>query len=346
MKDTTHKIDAFILKNIKNHPNDIVLVVSKHFSVSRTTAHRHLNALVSDGKIIKTGITNKVIYSLNNTKEKTLTFKIDGKTTEDDVWNKYLKEDFKPLNKNVYDICQYGFTEIFNNAIEHSEGRSVNVSVERTNRSIKMLIADDGIGIFRKIKNTLKLEDIREGALHLSKGKFTTDQKHHSGEGIFFTSRAFDEFHLLSNNVSYIRKNEKDEHDWFIDTLKEPKDGLGTIVRMMIDIQSPRKLDDIFKEYSSNDETYRFNKTNIIVALSNFGEEQYVSRSQAKRILLGLDKFEKIILDFEGVKTVGQGFVDEVFRVFKHEHPNIEIEYVNANDNVLFMIKRGINTLR
>ncbi|MCX6112011.1 MAG: STAS-like domain-containing protein [Proteobacteria bacterium] len=81
-----------------------------------------------------------------------------------------------------------------------------------------------------------------------------------------------------------------------------------------------------------------------MVKLSDLGEEQYVSRSQAKRILLALDKFEKIILDFKDVKTVGQGFVDEVFRVFKQEHPNIEIEYVNANDNVLFMLKRGLDT--
>jgi len=57
---------------------------------------------------------------------------------------------------------------------------------------------------------------------------------------------------------------------------------------------------------------------------------------------MDLDKFEKIILDFDGVKTVGQGFVDEIFRVFKREHLNIGIEYINANNDVEFMIKRGL----
>ncbi|MCX6112010.1 MAG: hypothetical protein NTY22_01820 [Proteobacteria bacterium] len=144
MKDTTHKIDEFILKNIKDHPNDIVLVVSKHFSVSRTTAHRHLNALVRDGKILKTGITNKVVYSLNSIKNKTFIFKIDGQTTEDAVWNKYLKEDFKQLSENIYDICYYGFTEMFNNALDHSGGSSIGVNTERNNTLIKISIYDDG----------------------------------------------------------------------------------------------------------------------------------------------------------------------------------------------------------
>ncbi|MCB0367566.1 MAG: DUF4325 domain-containing protein, partial [Bdellovibrionales bacterium] len=42
--------------------------------------------------------------------------------------------------------------------------------------------------------------------------------------------------------------------------------------------------------------------------------------------------------------AVGQAFVDEVFRVFKDSHPEIEIEHINANDAIEFMIKRGLST--
>ena len=52
----------------------------------------------------------------------------------------------------------------------------------------------------------------------------------------------------------------------------------------------------------------------------------------------GLDKFKTILLDFKNVETVGQGFADEVFRVWKSRHPGIEIIVKNANDNVQFMI--------
>ena len=80
------------------------------------------------------------------------------------------------------------------------------------------------------------------------------------------------------------------------------------------------------------------------VKLIDSGEQVYMARSQAKKLLSGLEKFEKIILDFEDIRIVGQGFVDQVFRVFKQSHPNVEIEYTNTNEDVLFMIKRGIET--
>ena len=43
------------------------------------------------------------------------------------------------------------------------------------------------------------------------------------------------------------------------------------------------------------------------------------------------------------VEEVGQGFVDEVFRVFQQRHPEIQMVYINANKAVEFMIKRAIN---
>jgi hypothetical protein len=78
---------------------------------------------------------------------------------------------------------------------------------EWTSDSVDIVIIDDGIGIFRKIKNALNLEDERESALHLSKGKFTTDPKNHTSEGIFFTFQAFDSFHITSSEMAYIRDN-------------------------------------------------------------------------------------------------------------------------------------------
>ncbi|GIS84625.1 MAG: hypothetical protein CM1200mP16_09250 [Nitrospina sp.] len=67
----------------------------------------------------------------------------------------------------------------------------------------------------------------------------------------------------------------------------------------------------------------------------------YISRSQARRFFWGLEKFKYVILDFSDISTVGQGFVDEVFRVFKTKYSRTKIEYKNANDNVKFMIERG-----
>ena len=65
----------------------------------------------------------------------------------------------------------------------------------------------------------------------------------------------------------------------------------------------------------------------------------YVSRSEAKRLLANLEKFREISLDFRDVRSVGQGFADEVFRVFAHRHPGIVLRPEQASPAVLAMIK-------
>jgi hypothetical protein len=54
--------------------------------------------------------------------------------------------------------------------------------------------------------------------------------------------------------------------------------------------------------------------------------------------LAGFDRFAEVILDFEGVPTIGQAFADEVFRVFRNQHPDVTLRYVRANDSVRRMI--------
>lgn len=91
----------------------------------------------------------------------------------------------------------------------------------------------------------------------------------------------------------------------------------------------------------TNNESFAFNKTEIVVELSRLGYEKSISRSQAKRITRDLEKFNRVTLDFKNVKFVGQGFVDQIFRVFQNKNPNIKINYINASEEAEFMIKRG-----
>ena len=69
----------------------------------------------------------------------------------------------------------------------------------------------------------------------------------------------------------------------------------------------------------------------------------HISRSQARRVLSGLDKFKVIVMDYEKVPTVGQAFADEIYRVFKNRKPDIEIQNINMNESVKFMVERAQN---
>ena len=106
-------------------------------------------------------------------------------------------------------------------------------------------------------------------------------------------------------------------------------------------IITERTTKKIFDEYTSDD--FVFNKTKIIVHLAkDYLGHDFVSRSLAKRILMNVEKFKIIVLDFENIDNIGQGFADEVFRVFKNKNPDITIVPVNMNEEIEFMINRAM----
>jgi hypothetical protein len=68
-----------------------------------------------------------------------------------------------------------------------------------------------------------------------------------------------------------------------------------------------------------------------------------VSRSKAREVLSGLEKFRVILLDYDKVPMVGQAFSDEIYRVFHEKHPHIKIEETNMRKAVEFMVTRTKN---
>jgi uncharacterized protein (DUF1330 family) len=79
----------------------------------------------------------------------------------------------------------------------------------------------------------------------------------------------------------------------------------------------------------------------VPVCLEQHGDEALVARSQAKRLLARVDKFKVVIFDFADVSTIGQAFADEIFRVFRNQHPEIEMTRLNASKEVEQMIRRA-----
>ena len=153
-------------------------------------------------------------------------------------------------------------------------------------------------------------------------------------KGIFFTSKAGDRFEI--NSFGYRLIVDRPSRDIIVG---EADSSLkGSRIEFRLSLKSKRTLKQLFSGYT-NPNTFAFDKTKIVVRLYALGGD-YVARSQARRILVGLNKFQRVVLDFTDVKAVGQAFVDEVFRVFKKKHPKIQLDVVNANKAVKFMINR------
>jgi hypothetical protein len=153
----------------------------------------------------------------------------------------------------------------------------------------------------------------------------------HTGEGIFFTARAADRFVLRSHRIQVEWNRIKD--DVFV---SNPRYLKGTTVSFALQRSSRLRLEEIFGEFAPEEYDFRFEKTKILVKLL---QSDYVSRSEARRLLANLEKFKEIVLDFRDVKSVGQGFADEVFRVFAQRHPTITIATENTSPAVDAMIR-------
>ncbi|MCL2834966.1 MAG: DUF4325 domain-containing protein, partial [Treponema sp.] len=229
----------------------------------------------------------------------------------------------------------YGFLEIFNNAIEHSKGKKIHVTIGGNRVFTAISISDDGIGIFKNIKAKFNLTDEKDALLELAKGKRTTNRTSHSGQGIFFVSKAFDVFRIISNGIVFgpspdeTSGTETDKHK------------SSTLVLMRLANNSRRKLKDVFDRYST-EIPGDFDKTMVPVRLANSND--LVSRSQARRILSGLELFREVTLDFKGVEYIGQAFADEIFRVFTNMNQDTVILSQNANQEIQNMISRAKNT--
>jgi anti-sigma regulatory factor (Ser/Thr protein kinase) len=257
---------------------------------------------------------------------------------EDKVWREYLQPHLADLPENVQRILGYGFTEMYNNAVEHSEGTRCAIRVGLSDSSVRVVLKDDGIGIFKKIQRRCGLDDQRQAILELSKGKLTTDPTRHSGQGIFFTSRMFDHFGLAAGELFF--KHDVNGDDWLVDIPANPVD--GTFVSMEISRDSTRLAKEVFDLYARPEEhDYGFSRTRVPLMLARYDNEELVSRSQAKRVLARCEKFKRVTLDFAKIESIGQAFADEVFRVFPNANPGVEIDVVNVYTDVRRMIARA-----
>lgn len=329
------EVRDFIFKHLRDHPHDVVRMIVERFEVSRQTANSYLRSLVDEGLVYGEGKTKARRYFLKDFVNKAFDIPVTPDLMEDTVWLETVQKYLRDYPKNVVSICHHGFTEIVNNVIDHSESPKIDIEVIVNALQIEMVIRDHGIGIFEKIQNDLRLDNKWYAILELSKGKLTTDAEKHTGEGIFFTSRMFDEFSIWSDDLFF--RTSADNQDWIFEIEEKDLVLKGTCVSLFLDPRTTRTAREVFNRYE--DEDSRFSKTHVPVRLAKFEGEDLVSRSQAKRLVTRFEKFTEIVLDFRGVSIIGQAFADELFRVFQNAHPGIHMIYVNANQDVERVIK-------
>ena len=341
--------DTRILDLLRTGPRSST-ELAERLGVSRQAAHTRLRRLVRDGLVFREGEARATRYRLRPPRRWERHFPLPG-LAEDEVY-RTLAEEVPPIGRLEGEAASriaYVVTELVNNAIDHSSGRQVRIAAEWSPTPllprVTLEIEDDGVGAFIHVRDALGLPSQLAAIQELSKGKTTTAPEHHTGEDLFFASKAVDQFRIESDDLAWVVDNERvdgededgqdDEGEMAI--LEVAPARHGTLVTVEIDLSRPRSLTALFERYT---EDFEFTRSRTVVRLFSIGV-RFVSRSEAKRLLHGLDRFREVVLDFRGVEGIGQGFADEVFRVWARAHPETELVPVHMNRAVEFMVRRA-----
>jgi biotin operon repressor len=322
--------------------------IASILGISRQAVHRHLGRMLDEGKLARSGRTRGVLYRLPGTKTKSAggsagsyrrTFTILG-LQEDLVFAEVssLLDLKRTLSTAAYRIFNCSFTGMVNNAIEHSRSPTCRVEAALGSRDLVAVIRDQGIGVFNSIARRMALRDENDAVGELLKGKATTAPDRHSGEGIFFTSKACDLFALRSHRLELITNTRT--RDVVLNVRKPIR---GTEVSLHISRSARRELADVKSAFAPEQYDFRFEKSIVTV---RFSAREYVSRSEARRLLVRLETFSEVVFDFAGVRSIGQGFADEIFRVFAVSHPKIVISRRNVDRALEIVIRHVVDNTR
>ena len=336
-------ISAIIMQEIEQSGSVTPAKIQQRSGVSRQQVHRITRKLVQSGQIVRLGATRNLHFVAPNLQlqaaigARPLSFarRLTATGLDENTAFRHITQTTNVLELlplNVTDILRFAFTEMLNNAIDHSEAHNVYIEGSRTLDEVELEVKDAGIGLLENFRRHFKLANEREALLEVVKGKLTTRSDRHSGQGLFFTSRAVDMFVLESGSLRLTVNNRL--NDTFIETKRR---SAGTLVSFVVSTKSEQTMAAVFGRFSSIEAG--FFGTEYRIKLAGY-DDAFISRSQAKMVMNGMDRFNRVTLDFTDVRLVGQGFADEVLRVWQDQHPAVTIDWTNASDDVAFMMDR------
>lgn len=338
-REKREAIKRYMLDKIANSQSDIIEKTVNTFGITPNTVYRYLRELASDDVISKNGRKYTLKKNIHAYK---LSIQDLPKDSEDTIYKQYVEPYVQGFDDNIIHMWYYCFTEMINNVLDHSEASKVTIYIAQDYMYTTIIIDDNGIGIFNKIKSYYHFPTIEDAIMELFKGKLTTDKAHHSGEGIFFSSRIMDVFAAVSSEKIF-------SHTEFNDLVEDLKEypalnsseqyKVGTVILMKLSNHSNKSTGEIMDQYANVDGGF----IRTIIPIKNIYPDYPVSRSQAKRLTHRFDAFQEIQLDFNGVSEIGQGFAHEIFVVFHKQHPEVQLIPINANASIQKMIHHVTN---
>jgi len=314
------------------HPQDLPAAVAARLGASPRRASALVKQLAALGWLVQRGTPRKPQWTPGALRQATRRYALAG-LQEDLPWT----QDFAPsfaLAPNVARLVQHAFMELVNNAIDHSGGTTVTVSMRQTALHIQLLVSDDGVGLFERVEQSHSIADPALAMFELAKGRLTSQPERHAGRGLFYTARAADLFDVHANRNGYQHRGQ-DGRGWLRARAAADR---GTTVFVGIALDSTRTLDEVMRSASAEGASYALDRTCVPLRLLVTDGAALDSRAQARRVIARLAQFDRAELDFAGVAEIGHSFADELFRVLPATQPRLALHAVNAAAPVARMI--------
>ena len=333
-RQNLESITQWITAAAQRRPHALDAELAARTHVSQRSARRTLARLVELNWLVREGSLRRPQWRPGLLRQVVQRYELAG-LEEDLPWSL----DFAPyfvLPPNLLRLVQQAFCELLNNAIGHSGGTHVTVSLRQTASQVQLLVSDNGVGLFERIAQTFSIASPALAMLELSKGKLTSQPDRHTGEGLFFTSRLADVFDLHANDAAF-QQRAWDERGW------HPQRALrhaGTSVYAAFALDTPRTLDGVRSAYSVGADPFgvEFSRTTVPLRLITSAIEGLESRAQARRVCARLGEFRRAEIDFGGVASGGHAFADELFRVFGPAQRSLDLVPVNMTPAVAALV--------
>ena len=325
-------LTTWITEAALRHPLDLAAHVAERRGIGRTAARAALTKLQVHHWLRQVGTPRRPRHVPGLLRQVVRRYPLQG-LCEDQPW----AQDFAPnfdLPDAVAQMVHHAFSELLNNAIGHSGGSSVTVSMRQTPVQVQLLVSDDGRGIFDVIGEAFGINDPALAMLELAKGKLSSQPDRHTGRGLFYTAKLADVFDLHANNAAF-QQREWQRDQWQRGRPASPR---GTAVYVAICLDTERTLDAVLRRYSLDGAGYGFERTVVPLQLITAPQQGLSSRAQAQRVAARLGEFRRAELDFEGLADVGHAFADELFHVFGAGHPGVQLVPLNMAPRVAEMV--------
>ncbi|WP_349744547.1 STAS-like domain-containing protein [Roseateles cavernae] len=321
----------------REHSHDLVAHVEERTGASRRAVQAALRRLVDAHWLTRSGTSRRPVYAPGLLRQVARSYTLHG-LQEDLPWQRDFAPNFD-LPPQVARMIQHGFTELVNNAADHSGGSSVTVSLRQTPSHVQLLVSDDGCGVFDKICAAFDIADAQHAMLELSKGRLTSQPEQHTGRGLFFSSQLADVFDIHANNTAFQRRA-WESTGW---QRGRPLPRQGSSIYMAIALDTKRTLDQVLEAWSTAGDGIEFDRTTIALRLLAGPGQPLDSRAQARRVAARLPMFKRAEISFDGVADVGHGFADELFRVFARAHKEVELLPTHMTPRIAALVKSAQN---